>query len=100
MSAQPWPSAGTEPDGSSTPENDRHLSTGEAARELGVSEPTIRRAIRDGKLVAPKLGRSFRITPSALARFRARPDQVPSHPERRPTRSRPSAGCSGPATAR
>ena len=46
----------------------------EAAAALGVSEPAVRRAIRQGELVASRHGRSFRITRTALEHFRARRD--------------------------
>jgi excisionase family DNA binding protein len=48
------------------------ISAREAAAALGLSERTIRRAIRRGELVASKEGRAFRIHPEQLDRYRAR----------------------------
>ena len=47
------------------------VSTQEAAAILGVNERTIRRAIARGELAAIKQGRSFQITPAALAHYHA-----------------------------
>jgi excisionase family DNA binding protein len=52
------------------------VSAREAAALLGVSERTVRRAIAQGNLPARKQGRTFQISPEALARFRAR--DIPS----------------------
>ena len=46
------------------------LSAREAAKALGVSERTIRRAIQRGELVATKHAGSFQITPAALDDYR------------------------------
>ncbi|MGH2616414.1 MAG: ATP-binding protein, partial [Thermomicrobiales bacterium] len=46
------------------------LSARAVAALLGVHERTISRAIRDGRLVATKHGRSYVITPEALRRYR------------------------------
>ncbi len=58
------------------------LSACAAAAVLGVNERTVRRAIARGELAAIKYGRSFRITPEALAHYR----------DRHHRRSRPDAG--------
>jgi non-specific serine/threonine protein kinase len=48
------------------------LSAQEAAAVLGLHERTVRRAIARGELAATKRGGVYRITPAALARYRAR----------------------------
>jgi excisionase family DNA binding protein len=48
------------------------LSASEAATALGVNERTVRRAIIRGEIAATKHGRSFRISPEAVAEFRLR----------------------------
>ncbi|MFN8593230.1 MAG: LuxR C-terminal-related transcriptional regulator [Thermomicrobiales bacterium] len=48
---------------------DGFVSTREAAVALGMSERTVRRAIRDGKLAATKDGWSYRIDRAALEQF-------------------------------
>jgi excisionase family DNA binding protein len=45
----------------------RHVAVRDAARSLGVSERTIRRAIDDGRLRAIWLGRAVRVDVSTLA---------------------------------
>jgi excisionase family DNA binding protein len=47
------------------------FSARQAAILLGVHERTIRRAIRDGRLVATRRGRGYDISPQALDRFRS-----------------------------
>ena len=49
----------------------RELSTGEAAKELGVTERTVRRAIARGELAASRRGGGYRIDSQELARFAA-----------------------------
>ncbi len=47
----------------------RHLSLSEVAGSMGVSERTVRRWIKSGKLKAFKPGRDYRIPESALREF-------------------------------
>ncbi|MDQ3780007.1 MAG: LuxR C-terminal-related transcriptional regulator [Chloroflexota bacterium] len=54
------------------------LSTREAARALGVTERTVRRAIARGDLVAVKAGRAFRIPAAAIAGLRTGQSGQPS----------------------
>lgn len=42
------------------------LSVDEAARLSGLSAKRLREAIKEGKLIAPKIGRGFRISPDSL----------------------------------
>ncbi|HET7092909.1 MAG TPA: helix-turn-helix domain-containing protein, partial [Thermomicrobiales bacterium] len=53
------------------------VSAHEAAALLGVSERTIRRAIRRGELTAAKQGRRFAIATEALHQYRLRRDAAP-----------------------
>jgi excisionase family DNA binding protein len=48
---------------------DRHLSLSEVAGLMGVSERTVRRWIKSGKLKAYKPGRDYRIPESAIREF-------------------------------
>lgn len=48
---------------------DRHLSLSEVAGSMGVSERTVRRWIKAGRLKAYKPGRDYRIPESALQKF-------------------------------
>jgi excisionase family DNA binding protein len=48
---------------------DRHLSLSEVAGLMGVSERTVRRWIKSGKLRAYKPGRDYRIPESAVREF-------------------------------
>ena len=48
---------------------DRQLSLAEVAGVMGVSERTVRRWIKSGKLRAYKPGRDYRIPESALRAF-------------------------------
>jgi excisionase family DNA binding protein len=48
---------------------DRHLSLTEVAGAMGVSERTVRRWIKAGKLKAYKPGRDYRIPESAVRKF-------------------------------
>src|SRR5262245_1035310 len=72
-----------------TPDRDRGsgaLSAREVAALLGLHERTVRRAIRDGRLVAAKHGRAFIVTPEALNQYRStlgEPDRAAS-PATRP----------------
>jgi excisionase family DNA binding protein len=79
MTDQPTPKVDREQDRSLTPDHPEHsrgqangLSAQDAARQLGVSERTIRRAIARGALTGTKQGGVFHIAPEALARYRQR----------------------------
>jgi excisionase family DNA binding protein len=48
---------------------DRHLSLSEVSGSMGVSERTVRRWIKSGKLKAYKPGRDYRIPESAVREF-------------------------------
>ena len=48
---------------------DRHLSLTEVAGAMGVSERTVRRWIKAGRLKAYKPGRDYRIPESAVRKF-------------------------------
>src|SRR5918997_4309297 len=48
---------------------DRHLALSEVAGLMGVSERTVRRWIKSGRLKAYKPGRDYRIPETALRRF-------------------------------
>src|SRR5262245_65326243 len=63
------------------------LSAREVAALLGLHERTVRRAIRDGRLVATKHGRAFIITPKALNQYRNTYEQTDraAWPSPRPT---------------
>jgi len=51
------------------PDNERLLSLGEAADLLHVSDATVRRAIRAGKLPALLVGGRYRVRPRALTEY-------------------------------
>lgn len=51
-------------------ETEKNLGVGEVADILGVSQPTVRRLIEDRELTAMRVGRHWKISESALARFR------------------------------
>jgi excisionase family DNA binding protein len=55
------------------------LTSTEAANRLGVSAGRLRHLIRTGRLQAHKVGRDWRIGPSALAEYERR-ERVPSIP--------------------
>lgn len=61
---------------------DDFLTTTEAARRLGCSPGTVRRAIRDGRLKATRLGPSgwLRIPAQSLDTAAAEPHSAPSSP--------------------
>lgn len=64
---------------------DRHLSLSEVAGSMGVSERTIRRWIKSGKLKAYKPGRDYRIPVSAVREFVKESEVYPKAPRRSPS---------------
>lgn len=58
------------------------LTAEEVAEELGLHARTVRRHIREGQLEAQKVGKSWRITREALARYTGIPTQRAPAPVR------------------
>lgn len=61
-----------------SPVQDRLLSTGQAARILGVSRQYITRLVREGKIGATRAGRGWLIHQSALEKLRRGEHRVPA----------------------
>jgi excisionase family DNA binding protein len=61
---------------------DRHLSLSEVAGSMGVSERTVRRWIKAGRLKAYKPGRDYRIPDAALREFVEESEVFPKAPHR------------------
>jgi excisionase family DNA binding protein len=61
---------------------DRHLSLSEVAGAMGVSERTVRRWIKSGKLRAYKPGRDYRIPVSAVRTFMEESEIAPKEQRR------------------
>jgi excisionase family DNA binding protein len=61
---------------------DRHLSLSEVAGAMGVSERTVRRWIKSGKLRAYKPGRDYRIPESAIRTFMEESEIAPKEQRR------------------
>lgn len=59
---------------------DRHLSLSEAAQLLDMSERTVRRWIKSGKLKAYKPGRDYRVPESAIGKMMEESEAYPKAP--------------------
>jgi excisionase family DNA binding protein len=46
------------------------MTLSEAAASLGVTQPTLRQQIANGKLKAQKIGRDWHVTPREVERYR------------------------------
>lgn len=68
------------------------MTVEQAARRASTHPETIRRAVRDGRLPAGRVGRSLRIAPDALSAWLSGPHGAPQQPSRSPRPTRPWPG--------
>lgn len=72
--------------------DDEYVSTAKAGRMLGVTEPTIRKYVHEGELLAYRAGKLYKVSVKSIRDYRKRHAVTPpTAPEpRRPRRRRTS----------